>query len=132
MKIGLDLDDTISHAPAFFALLTQMTAGRAEIFVITRREPGTEAEIAEELSRYGIRYDRIVITDQKAAFILSEGIEVYFDDRDEFFQSLPESVKVFKTREPGNFCFDTGRWYYGDKTGINIDERRVLARQRVR
>lgn len=124
MKIGIDLDDTISHAPAFFALVTHGTAGRAEIFIITRREPGTEAEIALELAGYGIRFDHIKITDKKAEFILAQGIEVYFDDTDEYFQHLPGQVKVFKTREPGNFCFESGRWFYGEKTGIDIDARR--------
>jgi hypothetical protein len=124
MKIGLDLDDTISHAPAFFAALTQSMTGCAEIFIVTRRDPGTEVEVAEDLKKFGIRYDHIKITDDKVTYILEQGIEVYFDDTDEYFQHLPEQVKVFKTREPGNFCFDTGRWFYDKNTGIDIRAKR--------
>lgn len=124
MKIGIDLDDTITYAPDFFKVLTQTMSPTVEIHIITRREPGTEKDIARELEQMGIRYHFIKITDQKADYILERGIEVYFDDTDEYFQSLPESVKVFKTREPGNFCFKSGRWFYGKKTGVDIEERR--------
>jgi len=123
LKIGIDLDDTITHAPEFFSLLTQSVANAAEIHIITRRFPGTESQVSEELIKLGIVFHKIRITDQKSKYILAEGISIYFDDTDEYFQDLPESVKVFKIREPGNFCFETRRWIYGNKTGINIDKK---------
>lgn len=122
MKIGIDLDNTITATPQFFELLTNLTEGKAEIHIITAREPGTEAEVDRELKYLGIRYDYIAITRKKQSYIMSKGIEVYFDDTDEYFQHLPESVNVFKIREPGNFCYETHRWFYGNKTGINVDE----------
>jgi hypothetical protein len=31
---------------------------------------------------------------------MDKGITIYFDDTDEYFLDLPESVTVFKIREP--------------------------------
>lgn len=125
MKVGFDLDNTISEAPAFFSFLSQalISAGH-EVHIITGREPSNvmESAIRRELGEYKIQFTYIKMTMQKHDYILSQGIEVYFDDTDEFFHKLPESVKVFKIREPGNFCFGTGKWYYGDHTGHNIHE----------
>lgn len=120
LRIGIDLDNTITQCPAFFAAMTQAMDGRAEIHIITNRDPGRRAETVAELAQAGIRYDRLEITAQKAAYIVRVGITVYFDDTDEYFVSLPESVTVFKTREPGNFDFDEHVWVYGDKTGRRI------------
>ncbi len=111
MKIGVDLDATITAYPAFFAAFTAaMSAAGHEIHVITNRVPGTEAFVGELLAEHGITYHVIHIARDKASYILREGISVLFDDMDEYFAMLPERVAVFKVREHYNFDFAEHRW----------------------
>ena len=119
LKIGIDLDDCITYCPFFFKTLTDAMQSVAEIHIITNREqtPENEAVIRKELDELGIFYHHLVVTGKKAEYILEKGITVLFDDTDEYFLSLPESVKVFKMREPWNFDFENHKWLYNDKTG---------------
>ena len=119
LKIGIDLDDTITYRPSFFSIMTNAMQDMVEIHIITNREqtPESEAGIRKELDELSIRYHRLAVTDKKADYILKEGITVFFDDTDEYFLSLPESVTVFKMREPWNFDFENHVWLYTDKTG---------------
>ena len=59
----------------------------------------------------------MAVTSNKADYILKNGITVFFDDTDEYFLNLPESVTVFKIREPWNFDFGNHKWLYNNKTG---------------
>ncbi len=99
--------------------MTNAMRNVAEIHIITNREqtPENEAGIRKELDELGIRYHRLVVTDKKADYILKNGITVFFDDTDEYFLNLPESVTVFKIREPCNFDFENHKWLYNNKTG---------------
>jgi hypothetical protein len=119
LKIGIDLDDTITYRPSFFSIMTDAMQDMVEIHIITNREqtPVSEAGIRKELDELGIRYHRLAVTNKKADYILKEGITVFFDDTDEYFLSLPESVTVFKMREPWNFDFENHVWLYTDETG---------------
>jgi hypothetical protein len=111
LKIGVDLDGTISEYPEFFRLFTTVMADAGcKIYIITDRMPGTEALVAHELESYGIRYDVIKITGDKAGYISSEGIGVLYDDTDTCFLDLPEKVAVFKVRQKYNFDFVGKRW----------------------
>ncbi len=126
LKIGIDLDDCITYCPDFFRLFTQALKGVAEIHIITHREQtsASQANTIDELRALGIHYTCLKITGEKARYILDNGITVYFDDSDENFLDLPESVTVFKIREPMNFDFEEQhKWYFSDRTGINIDRR---------
>ena len=124
LKIGIDLDDTITYCKPFFSMMTNAMQDMVEIHIITNREqtPENEVAIRKEIDELGIRYHHLAVTDKKAEFILREGITVFFDDTDEYFLSLPESVTVFKTREPWNFNFENHVWLYNDKTGQHISE----------
>jgi len=94
----------------------------AEIHIITNREQTQESEtnIRNELDELGIFYHHLAITGDKADYILNNGITVYFDDTDEYFINLPESVRVFKIREPWNFDFENHVWNYNNRTGQHI------------
>jgi hypothetical protein len=119
LKIGIDLDDTITYCTSFFSLMTNAMKDMVEIHIITNREktPESEAGIRKELDELGIYYHHLAVTDNKVEYILNKGITVFFDDTDEYFLALPESVTVFKTREPWNFDFENQKWLYNDKTG---------------
>ena len=119
MKIAIDLDNTItasSQSEKFFVLLTKMFSPLHEIIILTNREPDTERVIMAELKELGITYTKIVITAHKDRYIIEHGIDIFFEDTDEYFLSLPESVLVFKVREDGNFDFKEKKWVGSVKT----------------
>lgn len=122
LKIGIDLDDTITYCTEFFSLMTSAMKDLAEIHIITNREqrPGCKADVEKELDELSIFYDYIEVTAKKAEHILDKAITVFFDDTDEYFLNLPESVRIFKIREPFNFDFEDNVWIYSDKTGRHI------------
>jgi hypothetical protein len=121
MKIGVDLDATISAYPNFFSVFTKaMAKAGCRIYIITDRLPGTEEMVVEELASYGITYHELMITRDKAHYIAEEGIEVLFDDKDEYFVDLPDSIAVFKVREHYNFDFHQKKWLYSKRTGRKI------------
>lgn len=112
LKIGVDLDGTVSEYPVFFKLFTKaMARSGCKIYIITDRVPGTERQVQGELEGYGITYDVLKITGGKAEYILDEGIDVLFDDMDRYFFDLPEEIAVFKIRQKYNFDFSRGMWY---------------------
>lgn len=125
IKIGIDLDNTITasrESIKFFSVLTNLFIPEHRIYIITNREPNTEQDIAEELDCLEIEYTEIVITANKAEFILKEGITIYFEDTDEYHLTLPDSVLVFKIREEENFSFEEKKWLGSRKTTKMIDE----------
>ena len=120
LKIGIDLDNTIDstvNSIAFFSLITSLLKGNAEVHIITNRNPMHRKETIEDLRVLGITYDYLELTANKSKYILDKGIGIYFDDTDEYFLDLPESVVVFKIREDGNFDFSDKKWFYGKDTG---------------
>ena len=126
IKIAIDLDGTINGSALsrkFFGILTNLLITDHHITILTNRQPGTEDQIREELRMLGISYSDIVITAEKADYIMQNNIEVFFEDTDENFLSLPETVLVFKIREDGNFDFGKeGRWIGSKKTTRMIDD----------
>ena len=124
MKIALDLDNTINankNSIEFFSVLTSLLIPEHKIFIITNREIGTEQEIAEELDYLGIEYNEIIITDKKAEFIRNNNINIFFENQDESFLEISESVVVFKIREEGNFSFSEKKWIGSKTTTKMID-----------
>ena len=119
LKIGIDLDDCITYSSDFFVLLTHALYGKAEIHIITNHEqtPESEQTTIQQLEELNIKYHHLKLTGDKADYILEKGITIYFDDTDEYFLELPESVTVFKIREPWNFDFEQHKWLYKSTTG---------------
>jgi len=111
MKIAVDLDGTISEYPEYFRLFTEaMSRAGCRIYIVTDREAGTEAQVAEQLESCAIRYDVIKITSQKSRYIMQEEIEVLYDDTDSYFADLPAEVAVFKIRQKYNYDFEKKKW----------------------
>ena len=91
-------------------VIRQLPERCRQIFVMSRFENKKNREIAEELDYLGIEYSQIVITDKKAEFIKENNITIFFENQDEFFLELGESVTVFKIREDSNFDFAEKKW----------------------
>ena len=125
MKIGIDIDGTINasqQSVEFFRTLTRSLISEHDIHIITSREPGTECETEEEISVLGVRFNKLVITDNKSQYIQENGISVVFENQDEQIIDIPENVCVFKVREEGNFDFGEERkWIGGKRTTRMID-----------
>ena len=121
MKIALDIDGCISEYPEFFRTLSHALCGSCTVIVLTNRDPAGRVETERDLDRWGIRRHEVVFTIDKCKYIVEQGVAVLFEDVDENFLDLPESVCVCKVREPENFNFESKRWLYSDRTGERID-----------
>lgn len=119
MKIAIDIDNTITASKSsveFFRTLTTLLISAHQIIVISNREESDRETTEEELDVLGIRYNKLILTADKAEYILKHGVEFLFEDTDEIFLTLPDSVTVFKIREEGNFCFTEHKWIGSKKT----------------
>ena len=123
-KILVDIDGTITYAPEFFAELTQRFAPIAEIHIVTARYQIEDEENNDETEKLlrdiGVHFDHLVFTSEKALYCIEKGIDIVFEDVDEYFKELPENILVFKIRETHNYDWGTYRWVYDDNTGVHI------------
>ena len=119
MKIAIDIDNTITaskNSVEFFRMLTTLCISKHQIIIISNRDEADRETTEEELDVLGIRYNKLILTADKAEYILKHGIEFVFEDTDEYFLELPETITVFKIRESGNFCFSEHKWIGSPKT----------------
>ena len=127
MKIAIDIDGCISAYPAHFRILTQVLKSNAElkIYIITSREQSRQSreKTIDELEKLGIEYDHLIITDNKADFIINNDISLFFDNEDENFKGLGPEVCCLKIREEMNYCFKSHRWYFDKYTGIYLPKK---------
>ena len=95
--LGLDVDDTITAAPEFFALLTKaVRQAGGRVCIVTRR--GNLPEVVEatrvELEDYGIEFDEInCIPDKK-----DEYISCPHEDLDWYEKYLWQKVAICEAR----------------------------------
>ena len=123
VRVMLDIDGTITHAPDFFKMFSQLFINVAEVHIVTGRYHDDHAELTlKELDEYGIKYHKAIFTQNKLRYVIEEGINIVFEDVDEYFLNMPEGVVVFKIREEDNFDWSRMKWIYDDKTGIHIED----------
>ncbi|WP_372365727.1 hypothetical protein [Candidatus Uabimicrobium sp. HlEnr_7] len=105
MRIAIDINHTITHAPEFFSLFTRLM--KAEIIIVTCRDSLEEAQLA--LQDCQVRYDRIIIpndselgrkkdqnlSEWKAHVIEQIKADVFFDDTPEIIALIKPPTKVF-------------------------------------
>ena len=126
MKIAIDLDNTITaskNSVEFFRAITHLLIPENDIVILTNRNETDRVNTEQELDVLGIRYNKLVLTGDKASYILKNNIQFLFEDTDEYLLTLPDSVLVFKVREEGNFNFNTHKWVGSKKTVEMIDEK---------
>jgi hypothetical protein len=114
VRVGLDLDETISAIPELFALLSRalIEAGH-EVHVITYREPGTEVEVREELDGYGVMTTGVHLPvkrewpeDFKERMARELELDTMFEDSPENLAAMPEGVRRFWLCDPDVFDLD--------------------------
>ncbi len=99
MKIGLDLDNTITDAPWLFSILCAgLIAKGHEVHILTYRD-GDPEETAEELRILGITYTELhlpTVTEDmskwKGRLAKELRLDVMIDDSPENLAEMPENV----------------------------------------
>ena len=111
MKIGIDIDETITYAPEFFSFLTNLFVGHA-IYIISAQDDQKEAE--EILEQYNIRYHKLILVNDpdlgkrdsqeihewKAELIGMLKLDVFFDDSPEVIRGIQHPTKAFFMCDP--------------------------------
>lgn len=111
IRIGLDIDGTITENPKFFAALTQ--SENFEVHIITGRDITDHLETLVELARSGIRSDGLHYAENwedKARLCKELGIQIMFDDQDEYITHISPDTLVFKPRNGGNWSSEKKEW----------------------
>lgn len=110
MRIGIDIDDTMSRNWAFFRFLAAaFLDGGHEVFVVTFREDSDQT--ARELEARGVRCSRLICASPEAlstqgwaawkgAVCQREGIEIFFDDMEEVINHLPSQTVGLMVTDP--------------------------------
>ena len=81
MKIAVDIDDTITAAPEFFAAFCKaMRKDGHEIHIVTASHEMLKETRRKDIERLGIEYDFLVCTNFKDNYCHEEGIDYAFDD----------------------------------------------------
>ena len=115
-RLGLDLDGTITEAPEFFKMLSEIWPNY--VYVITYRSDYEKAK--KDVDSYGINYEELILVDsfeKKAEVIVEKEIGVYFDDQPEMLKNITKGVQVMLVRNEGNFDFGDKRWVMSNITG---------------
>ena len=106
MHICLDVDDTITYAPAFFAGVCDRFAD-ARITILTFRVDKEQTE--QYLNSVGVRYDQVVVStdtdygktatqslhEWKACFVNRLRPDIFFEDMPEVVALVDTSIIVF-------------------------------------
>lgn len=109
MKIGLDLDDTITELPEFFSIFTKalIKCGH-EIYIITYRDD--REYTVDELRKYDVAYTDLILSigDEtppqfKARIARKLKIDVMIDDSPENLAAMPDGVKRMWVCDPNIF-----------------------------
>ena len=112
MKIGLDLDDTITAMPEFFSVLSKaLTKAGHKIYVITYRNKTDRMDTVQELREFGIEYEKLFCSDwnnedmgpYKARIAREVGLDLMIDDSPEVLAELPDTVKRIWVCDPQVF-----------------------------
>lgn len=110
MIIGLDIDNTITRHPEFFASMTRrLTADGHRIVIITFRED--REHTVQALSEWGICYDVLVtstvqahldhgVDEWKGVVCRQQGVEIFFEDDPTVLRHVDPSVVCFMPVDP--------------------------------
>jgi hypothetical protein len=112
MKIGVDLDGTITRYPAFFAKLSQIW--HDDVYIVTYRPPNKQRD-TEELTKLGIKYTDILYAKEeysKAELCEQFGIEVLFDDDPCFLIHCKVPMLALLVRNEENFDYEKKQYLF--------------------
>jgi hypothetical protein len=113
MRVAIDLDDTITAHPGFFAwFAAALRRDGHEVVVMTIRCESGRPEAEAELRRHGVPWDQLVMLPRdfvrtggrlwgwKGERCCDLGMDVLVDDMPEIANRVSESVLVLVPRDP--------------------------------
>lgn len=117
MKIGIDIDGTITAHPAFFSKLSLLWDD--DVYAVTFRPPNKQRDL-EELQKLGVCVTDILYANQiqdKAVLCEKYGIEVLFDDIPDFLVHCKANMAAFLVRGEMNFDPKARQFVFTNETG---------------
>lgn len=105
IRIGLDLDDTITAAPSLFRLLSAaLLASGHEAHIVTYRPDSTEKEIAADLREHGLVWTAIhhpsdftfAASDWKRDIALAIGLDLLIDVNRDVVAAVADVTVAFR------------------------------------
>ena len=117
MVIALDIDDTITRHPEFFAVLSDaLVRSGHRVIIITLRWERTSTE--QDLAEWGIQYDALYMASDdefditgfdewKAQVCEQEGVDVFFEDSPEILRHVDSKVLCLMAVDNGIHDLDS-------------------------
>jgi hypothetical protein len=111
MRIGLDLDKTITATPWMFSAMTKgLIANGHTVFIITYRDQELKEYTIKQLKELDIQYNILFLPPNrntspekwKARLAKNLGLDVMFDDQVSILSSMPENIHTFLSSTPSN------------------------------
>jgi len=101
MRVGIDVDGTITRLPWFFHLITEALVAKGhKVHIITYRPPELKEYTVKQLRLWRIKYDKLHISDQKLLapewkrnVVKEEQIDLMIEDDVDVLLALPKGVK---------------------------------------
>lgn len=101
MRIGIDVDHTITELPTLFQILSKaLLQEKHQVHIITYRDEQDRKQTEEELTDYGIAYTALHMPPPdahqakwKAEMAGKLELDVLFDDSPEVLAALPQTCK---------------------------------------
>ena len=125
MKLALDIDDTITRHPEFFAVVSRaLIAAGHEVLIVTLRQDYDQAEA--DLWEWGVEYTELIVAttdalikhgpyEWKATVLRHHGVDVFFDDMPQILRHVDPDVTCFmavntEEHDIGRLCSREGTW----------------------
>lgn len=125
MIIALDIEDTITRRPEFFATITKALRNDGHrIIIITFRLD--RAATTDDLERWAIHYDELVtcsldehlehdLEAWKGRVCRERGVDIFFEDNPAVLRHVDPSVACFMPVDPRAIPKTTPRTEWGDR-----------------
>ena len=99
MRIGLDIDGTITADPELFKIISDafMKNGN-DVIIMTFRGENVRSETVQLLDHYGIKYSRLLMGEGEVDLTLKKrwvedfGIDCVFEDNADVLDKMPTNV----------------------------------------
>lgn len=104
MKIGIDIDGTITAFPPLFSIMTKaLRKDGHEVYIVTFRHSEMRQETENDLKAMGIEYDKLIMYNHtinlewKAKQVVKYGLEAFFEDSAEVIDAIKAASPYCRT-----------------------------------
>lgn len=111
MKIGIDIDGTITAIPLLFKIMTAALRKEGhQVFIVTFRNKAHRKETLIDLKELGIEYDKLIMGTHVANYPWKAKQVVKFE-LDAFFEDSAEVIEEIKKVRPHCKTFHVRGWF---------------------